>query len=648
MKRGFLFLLAGIIVGCGGGGSAGDVATDTGVDAIVEDQIVNDDVATDAAGDTGVTELVVDETVEVTAYLDFDGDDPDTTPWSVLYLYRDRCYPDFGKFCSFGEEGQTVLIGTLTPGTYYFVVDGDSYWYGHWGPYSVLFAFTAPPSNETVCNDTLDEDGGGLTDCYDPDCIEDSACSGCPVSETLECGVPVYGQIQTPEEHTLNYRFTVDKTTNVALYWETTGDATGRFYVNFKEWEDLKVCDDLYSVGGVPIWHTSDSAGFTARPDEYLVRIDAQEYLFSTGAFRLTLYCDAKPEDECGDDQDNDFDSWVDYEDADGFLDPACSGGDTGEDCATAIEINGGAPISLQTVGTEGFVEARVFGNVGRANDLSASCSTASVAGPDVVFKFIIEDELFFAVVVENREFLEESVVYLMKDGCNSANLIGCGEHMLGFTHMNDTTLPGTYYVVVDSASIGLDGQPSASDFDIEFGLSAPGTPEDCHNDIDDNGNDLIDCMDRQCFADTTCTGGHSGEDCDDPFVVNGGASLEKDVYYVVANTTVDMANDLEVSCSPYSKEVADSVFSFALSAQAKVNVQIDCYDGGYATMALFTGSCALGDELSCVETGNEYVAEVEQTLSAGTYYVVVDAAVEMLGNLIEQDYLLTIVTTDP
>lgn len=607
--------------------------------------------ASACAADPGVRDAVyrieVSQTVVVTATLDFDGDDPDASPWSVLYLYADRCHPELERDCGWGEAGAAILSRTLTPGIYHFVVDGDSYWHEHWGPYGITFSVTAPPASESACTDEHDEDGDGLTDCYDPDCRDDSACATCPVTAHLGCGETVFGRILSPGGHTVNYTFTVDQAMDIGIHWAPTGGATGNFYVNFKEYEAVKACDQMYSVGGVTIWHTADAAGFRARKGQYMVRLDAQAYQFSTGDYRLTYHCNTEPESLCADGLDNDMDSWTDCEDSDCFLDPVCSGGRSGEDCGSAILIHGGTPLSRGDMGTNGYVEKRFFGNVGRSNDLAASCAGASAKGPDVVFGFTVQDSLAFTVVLENREFLVESVIYLMKDGCGAGDLVGCGDNFLGIAYLSRVLEPGTYYVVVDAARLGWDGKAQVSDFEISFDFALPLPPEDCTNGQDDNGDGRADCLDWRCFDHAACTQGHTGEDCEDAFLVNSGEPLAPGATYVVANTTRGRANDLQVSCSPYSREGADSVFAFLLDAEASVTIDLRCEDGGALALGLFGGDCDQA-ELACEVTGNDGLATVTRTLSGGRYHLVADASDAILGRLLEQDYQLEIRVAAP
>ena len=70
-------------------------------------------------------------------------------------------------------EGDDSVTFTAKAGTtYYVVVDGYN---GNEGSYSITLA--CPGAAETLCNDFVDDDLDGLTDCADSDCDADPACA---------------------------------------------------------------------------------------------------------------------------------------------------------------------------------------------------------------------------------------------------------------------------------------------------------------------------------------------------------------------------------------------------------------------------------------------------------------------------------------
>ena len=91
---------------------------------------------------------------------------------TLLYLRTDACTPGTELDCDddgAGSGDASRISMTLDAGTYWLVVDGNS---GADGNYVLNIALT----DLEVCNDSLDNDGDGDTDCADADCARDGAC----------------------------------------------------------------------------------------------------------------------------------------------------------------------------------------------------------------------------------------------------------------------------------------------------------------------------------------------------------------------------------------------------------------------------------------------------------------------------------------
>src|SRR5205814_305363 len=63
----------------------------------------------------------------------------------------------------------------LPPGHYYLIV--QAFTAGHQGSVTVTLS-TSPSMKMETCNNGVDDDGNGLTDCFDPACAADAACAG--------------------------------------------------------------------------------------------------------------------------------------------------------------------------------------------------------------------------------------------------------------------------------------------------------------------------------------------------------------------------------------------------------------------------------------------------------------------------------------
>lgn len=588
-----------------------------------------------------VYRLQLSEPLFVTATHDFDGDEPDDSPWSVLSVYLETCYPSSLLECEWGSELGAVLERTFAAGTYYFVVDGDSYWYEDWGSYTLTFAFEAPPDTETVCWDAIDDDGDGKTDCLDEDCEQEAVCNACPVEADLGCGDAVTGKFESDAtDH--YYTFVLDKDEDIAVTVTVPEGNDDHIDINFKEGPPQLGCDNLYMVSE-QVWHSpaTNSAGFSAKAGEdYVIKLILGVY--DQGDYSIELQCGDGPESECNDGKDNDTDSLTDCEDPNCFKDDACSGGKGGDDCGDAYEVNGGNPIGLDDVGEDGMTFEHWNTTKDRTNALSAACAPASIQGPDVVYGFEVTDKVYFDVFVEFMDFMLEPAIYLFAGTCTDAALVECGQTIFGLAMMGAELEPGEYFLVVDSNAIGFDGKPHADDYWIEFTFNNTSPPEDCGNGFDDDEDGDTDCQDSECFENDSCTGGKTGESCATAYPVNGGQDLQYGETYVSWNTTIGKDNDLAGGCSPYSKEGPDSAHYFVLTMATAVTAAVQFENGFTPALSLYMETCGPDDDLAC-ETADWDTATISMTLNPGKYFLVVDSGDAIFMEPMSQDYVLTV-----
>ncbi|MBM4397681.1 MAG: hypothetical protein FJ087_18580 [Deltaproteobacteria bacterium] len=598
-----------------------------------------DDFAASCAAEPKVPDavwrLVLAAPMRVRAELDFDGAD-EASPWSVLSLYTDACGSDAEQACEWGEAGAAVIERTLAPGTYHFVADGESYWEQDWGKYTITFTISAPPATEAVCNDDLDDDADSFTDCLDPDCDGTTPCIACPMAGELSCNQTVTGLI--PDiDHAVHYTFTPPKAGTVYFTPLPLG-GTDQLNVNLKEPSPGKACDELYSVGGTTNWVAPNTWYYSMKAGRtYVVKINLSNP--DTGAFTLSVACDVPPESDCTNVADDDKDGYVDCEDADCFLNAACTGGHSGEDCADAFVVNGGAAVTAAAAGAEGISFQHANATVGRSNDLSAACAPATAAGPDAAYRFEVADTLAFLATVEFDDFVQEPALYLFRDACTADKLSACGDNLFGLGYIEALVSPGTWFVAVDSGAVGADGVPDASTYAIEFLFAVPPPPEDCVNAADDDDDGWTDCQDPGCFDDAACTGGHSGETCADPYPLGDGQPLVAGPAAEARNTTIGKADDLgDGTCSTYSTEGPDAVHAFSLAAPATVLAVARFENGMTPTLLLYRAPCGAGDLLACA-VGDGDIATVTAALPAGEFRIVVDSGDAFLMEPDASDY---------
>jgi len=597
-------------------------------------------------GDLGapdeVWRLELGATLVVTATVDFTGD-PGAHPWGVISLYPDPCWPLDVVACETGDMGTEDVATfslTLKPGVYFVVVDGLALDDGDQGPYAISFSFAAPPADETNCADGLDEDGDGGTDCGDPDCNLDPGCPECPIEADLKCGDTASGTlVEASQVH--YYTFSTPTATNVRVVTQTYPNHRDQMTLNYSYGPfeaHLGECYGDYHVNDM--WHTPDGDYFTTKAGrEYQLKTVMAESTYLNGTYSFTIYCnDGGPENVCNDGDDNDADSWTDCDDSDCFADAACTGGKSGETCADAFLVNGGEALTLAGVGT-GLSFGLVNTTAGKDNQIEASCAATSFLGPDLVYRFTLADTLEVSAFVEPRDDpWGGPALYVFGEQCSTNGLVACGETYvsfgLGFAALGAVLPPGTYHLVVDSGATGFDGKPDAGLYQLDLSFAPPPTPEICGNDLDDEGDDLVDCRDPECFDWPECTGGHTGEACDaiplkaEPLVTGDSVTTW--------NTTINRANDASGACSSFTAQCPDLAHGFALTADAVVTATVT-FDNGFAPALLLypAGNCTAVAQIACQASSWDSFVTMTRTLPAGSYVLVVDGADSLTGWLL-------------
>ncbi len=603
------------------------------------------------------TDLPPDETwrftlaqpMVVTLTHDFDGD-TENSPTALVALYADYCSQTALIDCTMEQPGAATLIAPLPAGTYYAVASGFSAADGDSGPYGISFAFAMPPATETLCTDGLDDDIDGTVDCLDGDCADTVDCPGCETKKELACGESVSDSFNlTSEEHW--YSFRLDEAANISATVTYAQGSINQVDVYFRMGSEGTSCDNLYSVAG-SVWHTTapNAAGFAAEADtDYMILLDPTTITVGSGGYTLTFSCGGDPESACGNDTDDDLDQLTDCEDPDCFNDASCTGGVTGENCSTAYPVNDGNAVSLADVGEEGIEFDYYNTTKNKSAGLSAACAAASVAGNDAAYRFVIADTLAVSFGVETSadDFGQQPAVYLFNGDCTEAQLLGCGEALMGMAWMSETLAPGTYHAVVDAGAIGSDGIVDRFDYAFSISFAAPETPEICDNETDDEGDGYLDCDDPECFDAAVCTGGKSGEGCTSALDL-ASAPLAAGSTYTVRNTTIGHADDLAGSCSSYSANAPDTVYAFTLSASATVAADAQFDNGFTPVLYILPASCESASEAACALADYDTASIAGTVLAAGDYRIVVDGGDHLFGTPMAADFTLTVTVTAP
>jgi hypothetical protein len=150
-----------------------------------------------------------------------------------------------------------------------------------------------------------------------------------------------------------------------------------------------------------------------------------------------------------------------------------------------------------------------------------------------------------------------------------------------------------------------------------------------CSDKVDGDLDGLVDCVDPDCFPDEDCTGGWSGERCEDSFVLQDGQAL--DASWIGRSlvrwfTTQGAIDDLAGSCNSGAPDTADVAYYLGLADSMQVTFNLGLDASANAALYLYSGTCAPDFELGCA-LSTEGVAEITRRLDPGDYFVVVDGA---------------------
>ncbi|MBM4398307.1 MAG: hypothetical protein FJ087_21785, partial [Deltaproteobacteria bacterium] len=163
---------------------------------------------------------------------------------------------------------------------YYFVVDGRD---GAEGKYTITV--TCKPLTEGSCGDGKDDEGDGLTDCDDPDCLGTAECPTCEWAYVLACGdtdswgtgregatdvVDAYScsEAMSHEGPEYTYYFYSEYDQDVTI---TLSDETADLDIQVLEMDDTQVCNAAKCLD----WGV-DSLTFAAKAGaRYYIVIDA-------------------------------------------------------------------------------------------------------------------------------------------------------------------------------------------------------------------------------------------------------------------------------------------------------------------------------------------------------------------------------------
>jgi len=190
---------------------------------------------------------------------------------------------------------------------------------------------TPGASEETRCDDELDNDADGAVDCADPDCADTEACAvSCAPIGTIACGQTVTGETTGNSGLIGPSPCGLREETGPEVVYTFDDPTAGSVRFTLSDLEDDL---DLFVLQGA--CDTDRCAAWSATLDDEVAVVDTTAggpfyivvdgFLGAAGPFTLRAECEPGATEICDDGQDNDGDGLVDCADPSCATDPACT-----------------------------------------------------------------------------------------------------------------------------------------------------------------------------------------------------------------------------------------------------------------------------------------------------------------------------------
>ncbi|MCK5799143.1 MAG: hypothetical protein KAI47_18245, partial [Deltaproteobacteria bacterium] len=479
------------------------------------------------------------------------------------------------------------------------------------------------PGNE-VCDNQKDDDGDGAVDCDDPDCKAFPACV------TLLCKPSVdFGTVHptgTKVTRDFDARGRPDAYTSPCVI-PGGGEVVGHFKLSGKA--DVKVTYTQKSGDhAFALFRAGSGEACNANPlrcldpesassgDFSLKSLESGDYYLIVEAFAgglegevsvtLSTQTAVTPEN-CKNGIDDDGDGAIDCADLDCVFTPGC----TTQNCTYDVNlgslvING--PAKKTTVNT---------GNSG--DEIDEKC--AAGGGNDIVIRVVMPSAGGIDVTVFQKGW---HVLGMHRDkGPGTTCTADTGSCFdtngtPGFTIEYGSVEKGVYYFVVEALKPGTGGKVSLS-----FSAFNLRGPELCANQIDDDGDGLIDCLDPDCAGVVGCP----GPVCTPEFKTGPLAVGAPPVTFQIDTTSAN--NDQMASCALGGGK--DRVVEVQLTEVSGLRVSAFQFFGDQV-LGLYAAGAPRDpcdkNEINCADlkTGSLGGNFIFPNLQPGKYYVVVEA----------------------
>ena len=523
-----------------------------------------------------------------------------------LFLLADTCT---AASCE-AAHVQNLTAALEAGHTYYFLVDSDE---GATGTVPLYFQCGESPE---ICDDGLDNDFDGGTDCGDDACIGEASCfATCAATGSIACGetvtVDTTGISSQVEHYGCFPGFREDGGEVVLSFTAPTSEPVLFRELDDHDWLDLFWLDDVCDNAHCSHFHLHALWAWVQEGETYYLVADGRDGRF--GEARLQLLCGPQPEvcddgidndldgdddcqdddcdgvgfcerpseRSCGDGEDNDGDWVVDCHDRDCVGDPACPG-----QCS-------GSPAVLSC--DSAFV-ANLDG-LSSAIDMY-SCNGVRAWGPEIAYTFTPEEDM--RVAFGDSSEREDVNLYLLEETCAASACAG----FQSTTLLADLQAGQTYYFVVDS------GEDVGGEVPLYFQCG----PDDeiCTDGLDNDLDGDTDCEDGDCIRRPDCAQGCGPDvptiDCEDVIAVD------------TSGDSSHLAN-YPYPCD-WSQAFPAPELVRAFTPSADMDVVLHDPDGhdNLVTVFVLEGGC---DNQSCI--ASDRTGAAFHATAGTTYYLVAD-----------------------
>jgi hypothetical protein len=408
-----------------------------------------------------------------------------------------------------------------------------------------------------ICDNQVDDDNDGNTDCDDRECSLDPSCpDACEAAQTIACGAQVSGTTAGGAWAFVQY----------SCMNQGDGETGPEVAFLVDAPEGTQVTADLFPGGGGdldfflvqaaggtcdPATNCLDSSTEYNRPEQLVFAVPAGgAYLVvdtwdTPTTFDLQIQCGAVVE-VCDNNVDDDQDGDTDCDDSDCAINPACQP----NACEIAQSITCGDSVSGDT------------GNGVMHFDRYSCLRQGTEDGPEIAFKLEAPEGTGITIDMQHAGGSDLDLLMLPA----SCNPDACIDASLNYSRPERLE----FDMPAEAVFLMVETYQNPTTFDLTVTCDTP--VEVCDNQVDDDGDGDTDCDDADCVADPACVPDEicdnttdddldGDTDCDDADCATDPACVPDEICDNSTDDDLDGDTDCDDSdCAAYPACIPDEV----------------------------------------------------------------------------------------